>query len=280
MAEPTSVTLDNITLSPEETAMLTDIQAPAPKADDVKPPEEAPKDEGGEEEVAPASFTIDGTEYTEDDLKAAIVDHKNASDWKKANTAEAERIATLRKEVDNYRIALEPMVNAIKLMKSDGDTLAQIREHLIEDLGDENASAIDAALAFDANKVPNPFKVELDAATTRLAEIEAERAIDREKGEFGRVHPDMKAQDIEAVWNFTLKKFEDTGVAISFEDAFMLMDYEALKKKAETPAPAPAKPKAPKLPDSHGAKEIVKQRPTSLNDITEADIAEYKLFET
>lgn len=230
------------------------------------PEEKDPKDGAGQSgdgtgEGSPAKIKVRDAEYTEEELAAAVEDARNKETWVKRQTEEAQKLAAMRKMV-------EPVAAFVEKLKADGEFAADIRDAAVERFGDEFAGVIDAVIQFDAEKAPNPFKAELDAKDAELrdlrASIEGEKAIAAELKGLRESHK-LSEEAVLAVLEFAGKKFEETGQALPLEDAFKLMDYENVKKKAE-------ERKGPAIPDvpgnSRGAKDIKAKKPGSYDEIS------------
>lgn len=225
--------------------------------------QEEPKEteEDPQESGEPTKIKVGDAEYTEDEIAEALEDRRNKSAWQKTNTEEAQKVAAMRK-------AIEPVVKFVGKLKGDGEFSAEIRDAAIEKFGEEFGSVIDAAIAFDENEHPHPLQTELDSAKTELdalkARIEGENAIQAEMKELRKAHG-LSEEKAGEVLEFAGKKFEETGQALTLEDAFKLMDYENVKKKAE-------ERKAPKVPDvprnEQGAKDIKSKPAGSYEDIS------------
>ena len=224
------------------------------------------KDKAGEEpekEAAPAEpvFKVGEKVYTEVEMKKFIEDSVNKEDWKKVNTEKAQETAAERK-------AVEPIVQLIEKLKGKpAEAIQAVKEELIEVLGEEAKSIIDTAFNFDAGEYPNPYKKELDEEREKNAELEGEKAVDAALSKLAEDHKlsDAKKKEVHEFW---LKKYNETGEVLEFEDAYKLMDYETQKKKAEEKK----KPEIPKVPEKKaGAKNIESKPATSFEDI---DISE------
>lgn len=232
---------------------------PEPEGDKTKKAGEPDPDK--EKAPAETSFKIDEKVYTETEVKKFIEDSVNKEDWQKVNTEKAQETATERK-------AVEPIVQLIEKLKGKPtEAIQAVKEELIEVLGEEAKSIIDTAFDFDAKEYPNPYKKELDDEREKNAELEGEKAVNEALNKLADDHKlsDTKKKEVHEFW---LKKFNETGEVLEFEDAYKLMDYETQKKKAEEKK----KPEIPKVPEKKaGAKNIESKPATSYEDI---DISE------
>lgn len=270
----------------EQTNGFESVEIPASVMDELIVPAEQPgtSDEsagtgeagaGGEqtekttgEETQPVKVRVKDAEYTEDEIALALEDSKNKTAWQKTNTEEAQRLAGIRKMV-------EPVLGFVQKLKDDGEFSTEIRDAAIERYGAEFAGVIDAAIAFDPEKAPSPDREELVKTKADLdalrAEIEANKVIQAEITDLRTAHGLSETQATD-VLRYAEKRFDETGIALSLEDAFKLMDYENVKKKAETTRPA-----IPPVPrNQQGARDIKSKTAGSYADIkTEG----YNLFE-
>lgn len=236
---------------------------PAAKPADEKPaPEPTPETQA---EPVVVKIKVKDSEYTEDEIAAALDDSKNKAAWNKTNTEEAMRLADVRKKV-------EPVVKFLEKLKADGEFGDELRDSMVERFGDEFADTIDAVLKFDEKEVPNPFADDLKTEREKREAAEHQLFVIKEKREFAKSEK-VSEKKADEVWEFAEKTFMETGEVISLSNAFKLMQHDELKRKAAAPPP----PKAPNVPDSSpGAKEIKAQPAKSYEDIS---IEGFKLFE-
>jgi len=247
---------------PESTETPADDKTEKVEEKSDEQPEGKKDEETGEEKEEPTEpiFKIGEKVYTEAEMNKFIEDSANKEEWQKTNTEKAQETAAMRK-------AVEPVVQLIDKLKGNAETVQEIKEILSEVLGEEAKSIIDSAFNFDSNEHLNPFKKELNEALDENAELKGEKAVNNALNELATKHKlsDTKKKEVNDFW---LKKFEETGEILEFEDAYKLMDYEYQKKKAEEKKP----PVPPKVPEKKaGAKTIESKPPESYEDI---DISE------
>lgn len=235
-----------------------------PEKDKDKPGDkELGEDEPEEPEVP--KITIGDEEYTQEDIKQALEDSKNKTEWQKANTEQAQESAAHRKAVD-------PLVQIISKLKDKGENLEDIKETLVDVLGEEMRSDIDDAFAFDAKKYEHPDATELKATKEELEQNKSKEILTEEK-RLLKENNKLTDSEVEEVYDFAIKKFEETDQAISLEDAYKLKSYEALKKKAE----GKKKPEIPGVPSKkQGAKDIKKKE--VIEKFEDIDVTDFKLF--
>jgi hypothetical protein len=261
---------------PDEVQSKTPEKIEEAKTGDEKKTESGDDEQHANDTVVPVKIKVKDDEFTEDELESALADRRQKNLWEKSHTEESQKLAAARK-------AIEPVLKFVEKLKADGEFLADIKESAVDRFGDEFAGIIDAAIQMDPEKVPNPFKDELAAAQRERDDArkerddlksakEAEAAISAEMKTLRETHKLSEKQAGE-VLEFATKKFEETGQAVSLEDAWKLMDYENQVKKAE----AAKTPKIHRTPDAGtGAKDIKNKNAGTFDEIK---MDGYKLFE-
>jgi len=231
-------------------------------------------------------FKLGDVEYEEAKLLEAIKDSENKSKWLKSNTEEAQRIAALKKEHEQevestrkLRTAIEPMIEFINELKEDSDYLPEIREQFVERYGVKMGKIFDALTAFDPETAPNPYASDLERAKKELEDFKAERQAQDEAQKFiadeiktlRDTHKELDADKAQAIADFATTRFTETGEVLTLEAAYKLMNYDALKEKADK-KDTPAIPHIPK--PGAGATKIESKKPDKFEDI---DIGEFHL---
>ena len=239
-------------------------EEPAPDGEQESKSEDSEGSEESGDETPAEKITVGEDEYTLDEVKDAIKDSQNKKDWSKSNTEKAQELAELRK-------SLEPLINIISGMKADKYAIEDIKELLVDRLGEEKKEEVEAALAFDAAKFPSPFEKELaerdeklKAVEAKNAQLEGENAAREERDRFAK---DMKISQKKAqeVLDFAEKHYNETKTFLPLDQAYKLMNYDSVaeiagKKKLGIPKP-PSK--------GNGAKEVKQEtkKPTSIDDV-------------
>lgn len=192
-------------------------------------------------------IAIGEKEYSEDEIKKFIEDSENNTSWQTTNTQKAQELSEMRK-------AIEPITQLMNKLKDKSEFSEDIREALKEEFGDDSIPLIDAALSFDTDKFAHPFKTELDEANEKIAAYEAEGAL-RDEMEALAETKKLKKSEVEAVKDFAVKTFTETGEVMSLATAYKAMNFDQVKEKADSKA-------LPKIPDvsdkQKGAKDIKK----------------------
>ncbi len=231
--------------------------------------EEEEQEEPGKkkpEESEVPKIAIGDEEYTQEDIKKALEDSKNKIEWQKANTEQAQESASNRK-------AVEPLVQIISKLKEEGKSPEDIKEAFIDVLGEEMRPVIDLAFDFDAEKYEHPDTTELNVVKKELAETKSDKIVNAEK-DLLKENNKLTDSEVEEVHKFAIEKFIETDQAITLEDAYKLMNYESLKKKAENKE----KPPIPNVPSKkQGAKDIKKEK--VIEKFEDIDIKEFNLLE-
>jgi len=226
---------------------------------------DSPAKDGDEKEgeEAQPKVEIDGQEYDKADILEALQDRQNKKKWQSESTQRDQETAALRK-------AVEPVVQLVQKLREKGEVAQNIREDLMEEFGDEIAPIVDAALAFDPEKHPNPYEKDLEAKDRRIAELESDEILRKEKDALTGKYK-LKPAAVEEVVQYAVKYYEETGAALGLEEAYKLWDYDELaKKRTGTPPPPVVK--------GNGAREIKKKAPVP-KTYANIDLSEYKLTE-
>jgi hypothetical protein len=178
---------------------------------------------------------------------------------------------------------VEPILAFTERLKDDGEFREDIKEAAAERFGEEYGDIIDLAIELDPEAVPNPFREDLEAAlrdrdearTERdriLSEVEANTLIHAEMNDLRSAHG-LSEEKAHEVLEFAAGKFEETGQALSLEDAWKLMDYENQAKRAA----GAKRPRVPGTPAGGPGAKNIKSRPSgSFEDIK---VDGYDLFE-
>jgi len=238
----------------------TVVKTPTENAEEATEVKEAP--ETKESEVEEPVFEIhsewlkDKNKFTESEIVDAIRGQMRGSDYKK-KTAE---LAEQRRGFESVR----QFADALKQ--------ADIEESLIEtlqDAGIEDAEKIvKAAFAMEPIEHPDSGKVselssELEATRANLALIESKEELQEELN--------LKRETVNAVYDYAVKRFADTGQFLSLKDAYKLGDFD---KRATVKKVQPAIPTPPKV--TPGAKpEDTKQWPGQNDPL---DAVKHRLF--
>lgn len=245
-------------------AAVEQAEAPIMSFNDVVIPEEEAHENEAEDVKEPVKIKVGDEELSEEEVKEALKSHKNKNEWDKSNAEKARELAVAR-------TGLKAMTTFIEKLRSSGERLPYIKEAFMEEFGDEFETTFEEALKADLSNIKDPRDDELAALKAEKAAIENEKEIKAEKKELAEKFK-LNDEQTDEVYAFAVKKFEETGQALSLEEAYKLMDYDkALERaaEAEKKAKEAKKPTPPKIPSTRpGATKIIdKNRYRSFKDI-------------
>lgn len=215
-------------------------------------------DNNGENKGEDPEITVGDGTYRQSEIVEAMEDRKNKAEWQKSNTTKAQEVAERRK-------AVEPVLAVIDTLKNNTQLTENLKEALLEAGGESAVKALDDALTFDPEKNPHPDTILLNELTEKHNVLENEVAMSKE-GAALKSKFNLTDKRIDAVVDFAVKRFNETGQALSLEDAYKLMKHDELEANPPTKEkPASATGKRKKA----GAQKIDKQEvAASFEDIT------------
>jgi len=219
---------------------------------------------------------VDGTNYSLEDLKLAIDDSRNRSDWQKSNTQKAQQLADDRKHLDQVRKKYDDLLQ-------DED----LRETLKDYLGPDHA-------LFTETDEPNvdvqtPQDTKDSDQENRIQELEdkvemqnAQQAVERDIQALIRNHPELNGEEsaIQDVLITASKK----GMS-NLEDAFVLTYHQAtvdssFSKAVKTLEKASASKSIPEASVKHkGSKSLSNVKPKDFDDARAQALKSYDLYE-
>jgi len=244
-------------------------------AEKVKPEEEGKTKEEQEQEEEP-TFAIDaeGAEkFTAEQIKKWRDDSKDVDAFISTTREKTKELSTLRKSLD-------PIIKLAKTMKDKGENNAEIKEYFIEELG-ISKEIVDTIFAFEEGKFEDPLKEELETEKTKGEQKDKELALIKDKGDFCKRH-NVKQDVGDKVYDWALKKNEETGEMYTLDTAYALMEkipklekqIEKLKSKSTVEVTTvPAKQK--------GATTIEAKKPETIEELGKSikTTPEYKKLE-
>jgi len=180
---------------------------------------------------------IGDSEFTDIELLDALEDSQNKKKWQTENTKKSQELAETRKTV-------EPIVDFIKTLKGENEIIETLKT-LLEDEGKTDIlEKLNTVL--DDNKIKaykSPYLDEIETYKGQIAKIEEDKAfeIDREMVKKKYQIGDKK---VDEVIGWANKRFDESGVTMTMEDALKSYDYEnklntitELKKKLSANLP-------------------------------------------
>ena len=176
-----------------------------------------------EAEDAPSidEVEIDGKVHSYEDIRLALDDSKNRSEWQKSNTQKAQEIADLRKAIDQESEAWESL-------RKDEDLMDTMKDYLGEDhsLFKAKVEGPSEATRQDTKELVVDDKVNdrIQELEDKLEMQEANQAVERDIQALVKSHPELDGQT-EAVQE-VLQTAVDKGMT-DLEDAFILTNHQA-----------------------------------------------------
>ncbi len=249
------VKYDDIKLDESEKGMLfdnddsTQTNAQEGKSSDQEESVESPtsddsvgvesSEEDSSDDTEEAIYTLDGEDYTQSDLLDAIKDSTNRKEWQTSNTQNAQEVADRRRE-------LEPLMQLVTKLEGNREFQGVLADAIEEEMGKDARSDFENAINVDPEKIPNPYKEELDQVTSQLEEIQAEQAIKDFKSDLKSEYR-LKNAEVEKVYEHAVDVFDKTGRILSLEEAYKQTEmYEnRIKQQALKEAGLNKKPKPP-----------------------------------
>jgi len=199
----------------------------------------------------------DGSKYSKSDIESWKKDSDNRHEWNKSNTEKAQRIADQRR-------AIEPMVQLISKLKESEDFSEAIIEAVEDELGKDVGQLLKQTLEGDTDGIPNPLADELKEANDKLAQMEAQRALDASMAELKSTY-ELSDEDAQSVLDFAIDKHEKDGRLLTLEEAYKVMNFDKQKPKEETPKKKPSIPVSVKK--DVGVKSDVAKKPQTYDDV-------------
>ena len=237
-------------LAPDPEKVKTEAGEEAPAE-----PEEGAEVEGstetpdpGEEEPSEdqeALVEYDGKNYNVSEVTDAIKDSLNKKSWQETNTQKAQQNAEDRKLVDGFVDVLSKLKNSDSEFKQ--DALNAIREIVGEEEFDKAMGEVEG--------YSNTYKTTIGERDTEINELKDELALGTAKKDL-RKKLGITADVADEVEEFAIDKWKKEGNFVSLEDAYKLKNFDKVnkvakvKKKANRPKVAPAKPGASEIKET------------------------------
>lgn len=237
--------------------------------------DETQESESTDEEDEPVTYEVSGETYTQEQIEDALVALDNKKEWQTSNTQKAQEVAVNRK-------AVEPLVQLIERVKSNEGVADILKEVLSDELDEDAVKLLDNSLAFDTEKVANPFKDELTSVQSELGQLKAEKVLNDAKSQLVKDHK-LTVRQADKVAQEAFDIFEKSGRLLTLEEAYKQSELysEKIKKQALKEAENKVdkkKPKPPKLAKkSRGASG--NEKPEKTTDYKDIDISGYNLIQ-
>jgi len=220
------------------------------------------------------SVEVDGKSYSLDDIKLAIDDSRNRSDWQKSNTKKAQQLSDDRK-------ALTVTQKKFDDLKKDEDLMETLKDYLGEDhtLFQETDEPNENAQTQQDTKDPTDSRIQ--ELEDKIEMQEAQQAVERDIQVLIKNHPELDGKDnaVREVLNTALNK----GMS-NLEDAFVLTYHKAavdssFSKAVKTLKKADASKSIPEASVKHkGSKSLSNVKPENFDE-ARAQALKYDLYE-
>ena len=220
------------------------------------------------------SVEVDGKSYSLDDIRLAIDDSRNRSDWQKSNTKKAQQLSDDRK-------ALTVTQKKFDDLKKDEDLMETLKDYLGEDhaLFQETDEPNENAQTQQDTKDPTDSRIQ--ELEDKIEMQEAQQAVERDIQVLIKNHPELDGKDnaVREVLNTAINK----GMS-NLEDAFVLTYHKAavdssFSKAVKTLKKADASKSIPEASVKHkGSKSLSNVKPENFDE-ARAQALKYDLYE-
>ena len=185
--------------TPDSSPTMAKTENTNPVVDPIEGEEKAPEVEETQATEQPTSaneetpkedvsmYTINGQQYTEDDLNSAIESYNNKTEWQKANTQKAQELSEDRKAFVSMRDRLNTLLDK------------EVREELGEDhkLFELLKEAESLQVEVEDNKSiaePNaePNKDRIGELENKILRMETEKQVDKDIQNLIEKHPELR----------------------------------------------------------------------------------------
>lgn len=168
-------------------------------------------------------IVVDGKNWSLEDIKLAIDDSRNRSDWQKSNTQKAQQLSDDRKDLDQTRKKYDDL-------QKDEDLMATLKDYLGEDhalFTQTDEPNVDATIPQDTKDPEQESRIQ--ELEDKLEMQDAQQAVERDIQTLIKNHPELDGQEnaIKDVLNTAVKK----GMS-NLEDAFVLTYHTATEKSS------------------------------------------------
>ena len=203
-------------------------EQPVVPPESEKPAEEKPKAPGEEKPVVEGeeklpedtleTVTVDGADYSVQEIHEALKISKNQKDFNTSNTQKAQKTSEMRK-------AIEPIHNLYSKLIADGDTFEEAKEALSDLYGEEIIEMMDDVKSFDPEKYKHP---DIASKDEEIDKLKQESAGDKAYTQFFEERDGLMEKfgltfsKASRVKDKTLEIFKETGEAKPLEEIYQL----------------------------------------------------------
>ena len=206
--------------------------------------------------------TEDGSRYSSTDIESWKKDADNRHEWNKSNTEKAQTVADQRR-------AVEPLVQLVEKIKQSEDFSETLIEAIEDELGKEAGQLFKQSLQMDNKDLPNPYESELTEARDKVAQMEAQNALDQTMAELKTTYS-LDDKQTQEVLDYAIQKHEKDGRLLTLEEAYKVMNFDKPKGEVVQAKPKPSVPV--NVQKNVGVKSDKQSKITSYDDI---DVASF-----
>lgn len=170
-----------------------------------------------------AKIKVHDKEYTEEELLEGLKDAQNKKKWQTENTQKSQDVAELRKST-------EPLAEFIKVIKEKSPEVVELIEELIAEKDESVKKAFKDAFKLDITKYRSPFADENEQLKQEKEANERTKAFNEDSDALKKKF-NLKESDIDDIVEYAKKRYEDSGVTMTLEEAFKAMDYDNIEEK-------------------------------------------------
>jgi hypothetical protein len=240
-------------------------------------PQEVEQQEQAEDAPSIDEVEIDGQVHSYEDIRLALDDSKNRSDWQKSNTQKAQEVADLKKAADQEAQEWADL-------RKDEDLMDTLKDYL----GEDHSLFKKVEEPSEANRQDTKESEGNEKLTNRLQELEdklemqeANQAVERDIQTLVKSHPELDGQT-EAIQE-VLQIAVDKGMT-DLEDAFILTNHQAavdsaFAKAVKTLEEAKSSKSVPEADVKHdGERSPVNAKPKDYDEAREIGL-KYDLYQ-
>tara|TARA_R100001530_G_scaffold14867_2_gene13306 strand:+ start:2589 stop:3473 length:885 start_codon:yes stop_codon:yes gene_type:complete len=166
---------------------------------------------------------VDGNVYSLEDIKLALDDSKNRSEWQKSNTQKAQELSDGNKALESEREQWDSLRKDEELMDTLKDYLGEDHNLFKETVKSSESDQQDTVKSEDDGRISERI-AELE---NKLMDQEAAVAVERDIQSLINKHPELDGNEdaVKEVLQLAIDKGTN-GVPLNFEDAFVLANHE------------------------------------------------------
>ena len=261
--EPKNPVVDTESKGQEESPEVEETQA---TEQPTSTEEQTPKEEVN-------TFTHNGQEYSDDDLRLALEALNNKSEWQKANTQKAQELSDDRKAFVSMRDRLNTLLdNEVRSELGDDHKLFELlkeAESLQEEVADNKSIA-----------EPEAEVSRIGELESKILKMETEKQVDRDIEYLVESHPELRNNPnaINEVLNVALEKRLNLEDAFIFANATANGESKLLEAIKQVEKANELKKQAEVTTTTKGVREEPTPRGETYDDIASIALSKYNLM--